>query len=136
MLRKSDAGSTVSLFEDKEDEVIKAQPCWAGICTRRLHMNETPPRSNLLALWANHSILQAVGRIKQGLDPKSVTIPAEIVEWPNSDARMTKLTLRCDSHETHSELRCGYEWERVVDWAEKTWGVRDELTKMTLSGED
>jgi hypothetical protein len=30
MLRKSDAGSTVSLFEDKEDESIKAQPGWAA----------------------------------------------------------------------------------------------------------
>jgi hypothetical protein len=75
------------------------------------------------------------GRIKQGLDPKKVTDPQELVEWPVKE-RFTKLQLRYGNLETEKEFRRGFEWDRVIDWAEKSWGVRGELTKTLRNGED
>jgi hypothetical protein len=44
--------------------------------------------------------------------------------------------LRYQDHEISKEFRRGYEGERIIDWAEKSWGVSPIMTCVTLNGKD
>jgi hypothetical protein len=46
----------------------------------------------------------------------------------------TRVTLRYQNREAKREFRRGFEGERIIDWAEKTWGVSPEMTAITLNG--
>jgi hypothetical protein len=80
--------------------------------------------------------ISQAGRIKSDLDYTKIKSPLEIVEWPTPEPKTTRVTIRYENSEVTKEFRRGFEGERIIDWAEKTWGVSPEMTAITLNGTD
>jgi hypothetical protein len=135
MLRKSDARKNISLFEE-DHQGITVQPGWLGISSPRSHMGETPSRKGWWRIYWNQQFLSQAGRIKSGLDYTKIKCPSDIIEWPVPEPKTTRLTIRYMNQETVREFRRGFEGERIIDWAEKTWGVTPEMTAITMNGVD
>jgi hypothetical protein len=58
------------------------------------------------------------------------------VEWPSPEPETTKVTLRFGNQAVTKEFRRGFEWERIIDWAEKTWEISGVMHCVKLNGED
>jgi hypothetical protein len=129
-LRKS-----ISLFEE-DHQGIRVQLGWLGISCPRSHMGETPSRKGWWRIYWNQKFIEQAGRIKKGLDYTKVKSPAEIVDWPVPEPFTTSVKLRYRNSEVKREFRRGFEGDRIIDWAEKTWGFTPEMNCITLNGVD
>jgi hypothetical protein len=120
MLRKGDARKSISLFEEGH-QGIRVQSGWLGISSPRRHMGETPSRKGWWQIYWIQKFIEQAGRLKKGLDYTKVKSPTEIVEWPVPEPLTTRVTIRFGNREVKKEFRRGFEGERIIDWAEKTW---------------
>jgi hypothetical protein len=135
MLRKSGARKSISMFEE-DHQGIRVQPGWLGISSPRNHMGETPSRKGWWQIYWNQKFIAQAGRIKLGLDHTKVKNQSDIIEWPTPEPLTTRATIRYQNFDVVKEFRRGFEGERIIDWAEKTWGVSPEMTAITLNGVD
>jgi hypothetical protein len=135
LVKKGDARKSISLFE-KDHQGIRVQPCWLGISSPRLHMGETPSRKGWWQRYWIQRFIEQAGRLKSGLDYTKVESPSDIIEWPVPEPKTTRVTIRYQNLKTVREFRRGFEGERIIDWAEKTWGVSSEMTAITMNGVD
>jgi hypothetical protein len=112
------------------------QPCWVGICIARLHLNEASPQDEQLLSHFRREFLKFAGFIRRDVKPAEVTRPSEIIDWPIPEPETTKVTLRFGSQSVTKEFRRGFGWERITDWAEKTWEISGVMHCVKLNGED
>jgi hypothetical protein len=71
-----------------------------------------------------------------GFDYTKVESPSDIVEWPAPEPKTTRVTIRYMNLEAVRDFRRGFEGERIIGWADKTWGVTPEMTAITMNGAD
>jgi hypothetical protein len=135
MLQKGDVRKTISPFEE-DHQGIRVQPGWLGISSPRRHLGETPSRKGWWQIYWNQKFIQLAGHIKSGLDFTKVESPSDIIEWPVPEPKITRVTIRYQNLKAVKEFRRGFEGERIIDWAEKTWGVTPEMTAITMNGVD
>jgi hypothetical protein len=99
-------------------------------------MGETPSRKGWWQIYWNQKFIELAGRLKSGLDYAKVKSPSDTIEWPVPEPKTTRVTIRYQNLKAVREFRRGFEGERIIDWAEKTWGVSPEVTAITMNGVD
>jgi hypothetical protein len=80
--------------------------------------------------------MSKAGLLRVGLDPLKITRPSELVDAPEEEPPFTRVIMRYLNREIRKDFRRGFEGDRIVDWAEKSWGVRSESTAITFNGKD